>query len=128
MTPRDLNKIGLFRQYSLARVSLLAWLEPRGRSIEDYAFPGRIDDFAHMRMRNIMSCAMRIALVLLVAAAGTSDCDQLCYDLVNLVDIHSRVSEPETSHAIHKSKQDVSSQRLVGFLIRVGDIRVIAQY
>ncbi len=31
--------------------SLLAWLERRGGSIEDYAFPSRIDHSAHMSTR-----------------------------------------------------------------------------
>src|SRR3546814_9488897 len=34
-----------------ARGSLLAWLERRGGSIEDYAFPSRIDHTAHMSTR-----------------------------------------------------------------------------
>jgi len=34
-----------------ARGSLLAWLERRGGSIEDYAFPSRIDRFGHLSTR-----------------------------------------------------------------------------
>lgn len=34
-----------------ARASLLAWPERRGRTIDDYAFPSRIDHAAHMSTR-----------------------------------------------------------------------------
>lgn len=34
-----------------ARGSLLVWLERRGGSIEDYAFPSRIDHSSHMSTR-----------------------------------------------------------------------------
>src|SRR3546814_11331062 len=34
-----------------ARGSLLAWLERRGGSVEDYAFPSRIDHSTHMSTR-----------------------------------------------------------------------------
>ena len=34
-----------------ARASLLAWLERRGGTIEDYAFPSRIDHSSHMSTR-----------------------------------------------------------------------------
>lgn len=34
-----------------ARESLLAWLERRGGSIEDYVFPSRIDHSTHMSTR-----------------------------------------------------------------------------
>jgi site-specific recombinase XerC len=34
-----------------ARASLLAWLERRGGTIDDYAFPSRIDHAAHMSTR-----------------------------------------------------------------------------
>ena len=40
-----------FEIMSDARGSLLAWLERRGGSIEDYAFPSRIDHSAHMSTR-----------------------------------------------------------------------------
>lgn len=40
-----------FEITSDARGSLLAWLERRGRSINDYAFPSRIDHSAHMSTR-----------------------------------------------------------------------------
>ena len=33
------------------RASLLAWLERRGGSVEDYAFPSRIDHTKHMSTR-----------------------------------------------------------------------------
>jgi hypothetical protein len=33
------------------RASLLSWLERRGGSIEDYAFPSRVDDTGHLSMR-----------------------------------------------------------------------------
>lgn len=33
------------------RASLLAWLERRGGSVEDYAFPSRIDHAHHMSTR-----------------------------------------------------------------------------
>ena len=40
-----------FEIMSDARSSLLTWLERRGGSIEDYAFPSRIDHSAHMSTR-----------------------------------------------------------------------------
>ncbi len=40
-----------FEITSDARRSLLAWLERRGGSIEDYAFPSGVDHFAHMSTR-----------------------------------------------------------------------------
>ncbi len=44
-----------FEIMSDARGSLLAWLERRGGSIEDYAFPSRIDHSAHMSTRQYVS-------------------------------------------------------------------------
>lgn len=40
-----------FELMSDARASLLAWLERRGGTIHDYAFPSRIDDAAHLSTR-----------------------------------------------------------------------------
>src|SRR3546814_15205398 len=40
-----------FELMSDARGSLLAWLERRGGSVEDYAFPSRIDHSTHMSTR-----------------------------------------------------------------------------
>jgi site-specific recombinase XerC len=40
-----------FELMSDARASLLAWLELRGGTIDDYAFPSRIDHAAHMSTR-----------------------------------------------------------------------------
>ncbi|MBE1528953.1 integrase [Sphingopyxis sp. OAS728] len=40
-----------FEIMSEARGSLLAWIERRGGSIEDFAFPGRVDHSAHMSTR-----------------------------------------------------------------------------
>jgi hypothetical protein len=40
-----------FEIMSDARGSLFAWLERRGGSIDDYAFPGRFDHSAHMSTR-----------------------------------------------------------------------------
>jgi len=33
------------------RTSLLAWLERRGGTVDDYAFPSRVDHTAHLRTR-----------------------------------------------------------------------------
>ena len=40
-----------FEITSDVRASLLAWLQRRGGSVEDYAFPSRIDDAKHMSTR-----------------------------------------------------------------------------
>jgi site-specific recombinase XerC len=40
-----------FELMANARASLLAWLERRGGTIDDYAFPSRIDRSAHMSTR-----------------------------------------------------------------------------
>lgn len=40
-----------FELMSDARTSLLAWLERRGGTIDDYAFPSRIDSSCHMSTR-----------------------------------------------------------------------------
>ena len=40
-----------FELMSDARASLLAWLERRGGTVEDYAFPSRIDHSTHMSTR-----------------------------------------------------------------------------
>jgi len=40
-----------FELMSDARSSLLAWLEPRGGTVDDYAFTSRIDPAAHMSTR-----------------------------------------------------------------------------
>lgn len=40
-----------FEIMSDARESLLAWLEQRGGSIQDFAFPSRVDHSAHMSTR-----------------------------------------------------------------------------
>ena len=48
------QKTGRLVQFEImldARGSLLAWLERRGGSVEDYAFPSRIDHSAHMSTR-----------------------------------------------------------------------------
>src|SRR3546814_10349119 len=45
------NRPVQFEIMSNARGSLLAWLERRGGSIEDFAFPSRVDHSAHMITR-----------------------------------------------------------------------------
>lgn len=45
------NRPVQFEIMSDARGSLLAWLERRGGSIEDFAFPSRVDHSAHMSTR-----------------------------------------------------------------------------
>jgi hypothetical protein len=41
----------LHRQLEAARGSLLSWLEHRGGTIDDYAFPRRVAHSAHLSMR-----------------------------------------------------------------------------
>jgi hypothetical protein len=36
------------------RASLLAWLERRGGSIDDYAFPSRVDHEGHLRCQTLL--------------------------------------------------------------------------
>lgn len=42
---------GQFEITSDVRAGLLAWLERRGGSAEDYAFPSRVDHLRHMSTR-----------------------------------------------------------------------------
>ena len=45
------NRPVQFEIMSDARGSLFAWLDRRGRSIEDYVFPSRVDHSAHISTR-----------------------------------------------------------------------------
>lgn len=49
------NRPVQFEIMSDARESLLAWLERRGGSIGDFAFPSRVDHSAHMSTRQYAS-------------------------------------------------------------------------
>ena len=40
-----------FELLEAARTSILAWLEQRGGTLDDYAFPSRIDHTAHLSTR-----------------------------------------------------------------------------
>jgi integrase len=47
----EIRTRSMFELMSDARTSLLAWLERRGGTVDDYAFPSRIDPKTHMSTR-----------------------------------------------------------------------------
>jgi integrase len=51
VTQRKTGRPVQFELLELARTSILAWLEVRGGTLVDYAFPSRIDDVMHISTR-----------------------------------------------------------------------------